>query len=80
MRYPPPPKVPIHSAQMVTRKLRNAFAGAPLSGWLPMEFPLPSDGLNSAPCVFAGLARDAAAVLPANVNVVTALSLAVTGP
>jgi aspartate dehydrogenase len=66
----------IHSVRMITRKPPNGLAGAPYL----VRNNISVEGLNTAKCVFAGTAREAAAGFPENVNVVAALSLAGIGP
>jgi len=66
----------IHSVRMITRKPPNGLAGAPYL----VRNQISVEGLNTAKCVFAGTAREAAAGFPENVNVVAALSLAGIGP
>ena len=61
---------------MITRKPPNGLAGAPYL----VKHKISVEGLNTAKCVFAGSAREAAAGFPENVNVVAALSLAGIGP
>ena len=66
----------IHSVRMITRKPPDGLAGAPYL----VANKISVEGLNTAKCVFAGNAREAAAGFPENVNVVAALSLAGIGP
>jgi aspartate dehydrogenase len=66
----------IHSVRMITRKPPGGLAGAPYL----VKHGISVEGLNTAKCVFAGTAREAAAGFPENVNVVAALSLAGIGP
>ena len=66
----------IRSVRMVTRKPPGGLAGAPYL----LQHKISVEGLNTAKCVFAGTAREAAAGFPENVNVVAALSLAGIGP
>jgi aspartate dehydrogenase len=66
----------INSVRMITRKPPGGLVGAPYL----VQNNISVEGLNTAKCVFAGTAREAAAGFPANVNVVAALSLAGIGP
>src|ERR1043165_2184627 len=66
----------INSVRMTTRKPPNGLAGAPHL----VKNAISVEGLNEPKLVFSGSARDAAAGLPANVNVVAALALAGIGP
>src|SRR5690348_8676025 len=66
----------IHSVRMITRKPPAGLIGAPYL----VKNGISVAGLNTAKCIFAGTAREAAAGFPENVNVVAALALAGIGP
>src|SRR3954451_5353484 len=66
----------IHSVKMTTRKPPGGLVGAPHL----VKNNISVEGLNTAKLVFSGTAREAAAGVPANVNVAAALSLAGIGP
>ncbi len=66
----------IARVHMITRKPPGGLAGAPYLE----QHGISIEGLDTAKCVFAGSAREAARGFPANVNVAAALALAGIGP